>query len=250
MTSVTTDDNLDITGLMYPQFSSTAVEPFSPHVVGPLPPHLEQFTEPVYNQVHQEQIPAGETTENIAEIPCVQEQVIIQEIPQVSSGERIQEQIVDITGLVNPQISNTAIEASAPEVVGSLLPFEEFTAPVYNQAHQEQIVAGEMALNIVENPVVQEQAIVQENSELQVVERIQEKIVRTTNEVPQERVQQRTVEQIVRVLVPQVQEQVIVLEIPQAVERIQEQIVNVKCARKRPPRKATSVWPLCTSTQA
>ena len=50
MTTVTTDDNLDITGLMYPQFSSTAVEPFSPHVVGPLPP-LEEFTEPVIKSI-------------------------------------------------------------------------------------------------------------------------------------------------------------------------------------------------------
>ena len=89
---------------------------------------------------------------------------------------------------------------------------------MYNQVHQEQIVAGEMTLNIVEHPVVQEQVIVQENSELQVMERIQEQIVETTKEVPRERVQQRTVEQFVRMLVPQMQEQVIVQEIPQAVD--------------------------------
>ena len=73
---------------------------------------------------------------------------------------------------------------------------------------------------------MQEQVIVQENSELQVMERIQEQIVENTKEVPQERVQQRTVEQIVRVLVPLIQEQVIVQEIPQIVERIWEQIVE------------------------
>ena len=78
-TTVTTDDNLDMTGLVNLQFSSTAVEPCPPHVVGPLPP-LEEFTEPVYNQVHQEQIAAGETTENIAEIPVEEERVIVQEI--------------------------------------------------------------------------------------------------------------------------------------------------------------------------
>ena len=38
---------------------------------------LEEFTEPVYDQVHQEQIAASEMTENIAEIPIVQEQVIV-----------------------------------------------------------------------------------------------------------------------------------------------------------------------------
>ena len=37
-TTVTTDVNLDILGLVYPQLSSTAVEPFSPQVVGSLPP--------------------------------------------------------------------------------------------------------------------------------------------------------------------------------------------------------------------
>ena len=34
------------------------------------------------------------------------------------------EQIVDVTGLVNPQFSSTAVEASAPQVVVSLPPFE------------------------------------------------------------------------------------------------------------------------------
>ena len=38
---------------------------------------LEEFTEPVYDQVHQEQIAASEMPENIAEIPVVHEQVIV-----------------------------------------------------------------------------------------------------------------------------------------------------------------------------
>ena len=38
----------------------------------------------VYNQVNQEQIAAGVTTENIAKIPVVQEQVTVQEIPEAS----------------------------------------------------------------------------------------------------------------------------------------------------------------------
>ena len=83
-TIVTTDDNLDMTGLVYTQFSSTAVDPFASHVVDSLP-SLEEFTEPVYNQVHQEQIAAGETTEK-------QEEVIVQEILEVQVLERIQEQ--------------------------------------------------------------------------------------------------------------------------------------------------------------
>ena len=80
--TVTTDVNFDIIGLVHPQCSSTAVEPFSPQVVGSFSP-LE-FGAPVYNQVHQEQIVTGEMTLNIVEHPAVQEQVTVQEIPQVS----------------------------------------------------------------------------------------------------------------------------------------------------------------------
>ena len=43
----------------------------------------------------------------------------------------------DTTGLANPPCALTAAEASAPHVVGSLLPLDEFAAHV----HQEQIVA-------------------------------------------------------------------------------------------------------------
>ena len=89
-----------------------------PQVVGSLPP-LEGFDAPVYNQFHQEKIVAGEITQHRVGNPSVQEHVIVQEIPQVSLVVRIQEQIV----------------ASAPQVVGSLPPFEKFDAPVYNQVH-------------------------------------------------------------------------------------------------------------------
>ena len=78
----------------------------------------------MYNQVHQELIAACKTTENIAEIPFVQEQVIVQEIP---------------------------------DVVVPLPPVEEFTEPVYSPVHEEQIVAGEMMQNIIGNSAVQEE---------------------------------------------------------------------------------------------
>ena len=64
-----------------------------------------------------------------AEIPVVQEQVIVQEI----------------------------LDAVVP-----LLPVEEFTEPEYNPVHQERIVAGEITHNIIGNSAVQEQVIVQE----------------------------------------------------------------------------------------
>ena len=75
---------------------------------------------------------------------------------------------------MSQQFYSTAVEASAPQVVVSLLPFEEFTTLVRNQVHQEQIVGGEMTLNIVENPAVQEQVSVQEIPQVSIVERIQE----------------------------------------------------------------------------
>ena len=56
---------------------------------------------------------AGEMTENIAEIPVVQEQVIVQEIP---------------------------------DVIVPLPPVEEVSAPVYDHVHQEQIAASEMTV--------------------------------------------------------------------------------------------------------
>ena len=92
----------------------------------------------------------------------------------------------DITGLVSPQFSSTVVEASAPQVLLSLPPFEEFSAPVYNQDHQEQIVAWEMTQNVVENPAVQEQVIVHEIPP--VFERIQERIVEPIEVLPHERV--------------------------------------------------------------
>ena len=46
-------------------------------VVGSLP---WKGSLPVYKQVYQEQVVAWETTQNIVEIPTVQEQVIVQEI--------------------------------------------------------------------------------------------------------------------------------------------------------------------------
>ena len=58
-----------------------------PEVVGPLPP-VEEFTEPMYSQVHQEQTAAGEMTEYIAEIedslvpPIVEETIeVLPRIP-------------------------------------------------------------------------------------------------------------------------------------------------------------------------
>ena len=122
------------------------------------------------------------------ENPAVHEQAIVQEITQATQVqilELIQQQIVepidvlalavtfavpsqqlrtiikaittgvnlDITGLLNSQFSATVVEASAPQAVGSFPPSEEFGTPVYNQIHQERIVAAQ---NTFEKPDVQE----------------------------------------------------------------------------------------------
>ena len=76
----------------------------------------------MYNQVHQEQIVAGEMTQNIVENPAVQEQVIVQEIPPVV--ERKQEQIVETID-VTPQASQMALNTSSTSSSRS--------APVCNQ---------------------------------------------------------------------------------------------------------------------
>ena len=48
---------------------------------------------------------------------------------------------LDTSGLANPQFPFTAVGASAPQVVDSLSPLDEFAAHVYNQVRQELFVA-------------------------------------------------------------------------------------------------------------
>ena len=69
------------------------------------------------------------------------------------------------------------IVQGTPEFVESLPPVEEFTDPVYNEVHHEQIVAGEMTQDIIGNSAVQEQVIVQEIHSI--VEQVLEQIVET-----------------------------------------------------------------------
>ena len=107
-TAVTAGDNSVMFSLVYPQISSTAVESVAPRVVGSLPP-VEEFSAPVYDQVHQELVSSSEMTVDIADIPVVHEQVIVQDIP---------------------------------EVFVPLPPAEEFSAPVYDQVHQVLDAAG------------------------------------------------------------------------------------------------------------
>ena len=126
-------------------------------------------------------------------------------LPQERETQRTSKQIVHVPvpqiqeqsavpGLMNPQFSTSAIEA--PLVVDSFPLLEDLAAHIYNQVHQEQIVA-----------TVQPQAIVQEIPQLPVVERIQQQIVEPIEVLLHDRVQQFTAEQIVHMPVPQTQEQ-------------------------------------------
>ena len=188
--------------------------------------------------------------EYIAPAPAVTYPAPSQQLPStmttVTTGVNL-----DTTGLVNLQISFTAVEASAPQVFGSHPPLEEFAAPVYDQVHQEQKLQEETTLNIVEIPVVQKQVIVQEIPQapqivdstpllefvaaqiiatvqpqvifqeipqVQVVERIQEPIVEPIEVLPHERVQQFTAEQRVHMPVPQTQEQSAVTDAVEVVD--------------------------------
>ena len=56
---------------------------------------------------------------------------------------------LDTTGSVNPPCLITAVEASAPQVVGSVLPLYESAAPVCNQVREEQVdcIAPEPAVS-------------------------------------------------------------------------------------------------------
>ena len=115
------------------------------------------------------------------------------------------------------QFSSTAVEPTAPRVVGSLPPAEEFTRPVYGHVHQEQFAAGEMSENMVEFPVVQEQVIVQAIpvvvGSLPPAEEFTEPV---NNHIHQEQFSAgETTENIAEI--PVVQEQVIVQAFPEVV---------------------------------
>ena len=75
---------------------------------------------------HQEQLVVGETSQNIEDIPTVQDQMIVQEIPEVQIVERIQEQIVKTIKLfhmverVQQRIVNS-VRTTTPAVMSSRL---------------------------------------------------------------------------------------------------------------------------------
>ena len=100
----------------------------------------------MYDQVLQEHFAASVLTEKSAEFPVVQEQVIVQEIP---------------------------------DVIAPLPPVEVFSAPVYAHVHQEQIAAGEMTVDIAKIPVVHQQVIAGMRPERLVDARVPQRCDRT-----------------------------------------------------------------------
>ena len=137
------------------------MEPFSPQVVGSLPA-LEEFDAPVYNRIHQEQIGAGMTTQHRIENPAVQDQVIVQEIPEVV--DRIQERILDLIEVLPHE---RVQQHTASQIVHMPVP----------QIQKLSAVPDLM------NPQISTTSLVA--SQVQVAERIQEQIVETVDVTPQ-----------------------------------------------------------------
>ena len=146
-------------------------------VVGSLLP-CEVSAAPVFDQVRQEQLAAGEIPENMVDIPVVHEQVFVQASPRVVGSlppyevvaapvfdqvhqEQLAAGVIPENMLEIPVVREQVIVQAVPRVVGSLPPVAEVSEPVYFPFHQEQFSAGETTENIAKIPVVQEQVLVQ-----------------------------------------------------------------------------------------
>ena len=150
-TTVTTDDNLDITGLTSPQSFGTAREASAPQAIVSV--HQEQLVvqEQVTVQEISRYVAPATVIQNFAPTSAVTSDAHSQQLPPVYTTTTVTtDDNLDMTDLVNPQFSSTAVEPFPPHVVGPLPPFEESTEPVYSQAHQNLIAAGEMTENIAE----------------------------------------------------------------------------------------------------
>ena len=154
--SFSTGVNLDVTGTVYPHFSSTAVDGSASQVVGSLPLN-DVFAAPVFHQVHQEQLAGGDAISRVAHSLPVEEFTE----PVYNPAHQQQFSAGDTTeNIANfPVVQEQVLVQAIPRVVGSLPPVHEFTGPVA-QVHQEQLSASEMTENIADFPVVHEQVIV------------------------------------------------------------------------------------------
>ena len=96
----------------------------TPEVVDSLPP-VQEFTEPGYNQVQHEQIVAGEMTQDILVNSALQEQVTVQDIPEVV--ERIQEAAVLVPMIETaPVMAEDVQSAQVGDIIADNFTDEEF----------------------------------------------------------------------------------------------------------------------------
>ena len=162
------------TGLVNPQFSIFAVEASASQIVNESAP-------PVFKQVHREQIAAEQecvervqlrTVEHIVHVPIpqIQEDFVerVQKIPQERLPERIEEPIEN-----TPIPHSISYSAPAPviENISPAVPAIEYVAPAPVIEHEEPAPVIEY---IAPAPP---QVKVQENLEVQTIERIQKQIV-------------------------------------------------------------------------
>ena len=175
----------------------------------------------MYNQIHQEQIVAGETTQNIVENPAVQEQVIVQEIPRVSIVAQVQEQTVEPIEVLPHELATqrtfktNCARAIHPDPGAECYRFDEpaIFCPCCRGSTGCQFFSSlgrccrtRVQTKSIRNLLLQTpkaQLIVQEIPESPIVERIQEQIDEPIEVLPHERVQQHTALQIVHVPVPE-----------------------------------------------
>ena len=100
---------------------STVIEYVVPAVTYDAPPSVIEYVAP------------APVIEYIAPAPAVTCAASSQQSPPAYTMTTVTTGVnLDITCLMNPQFSITAVEASAPQVVWFLFPLEEFAAPVYN----------------------------------------------------------------------------------------------------------------------
>ena len=101
----------------------------------------------------------------------------------------------EIRGLVNPQFSVFAVEASAPQVVGSFLAVDVSAPPVYKQVLNEQIAADTGSFERTRRCAV-------ENIVHVPIPQIQEQFVESVQKIPQERLLERIEEPNKNTLIP------------------------------------------------
>ena len=118
----------------------------------PVPPVLTEYVAPALAAVYDEPAPMIEYMTPGPDVTCTAPAPVIEYVPDdtyavtcaaapdhtyiAPASPRVNR---DIRGLVDPQFSTFAVEASASQVVGSFPAVDESAPPIYKQVHQKQM---------------------------------------------------------------------------------------------------------------